>query len=183
MSRLALWAGLLLFATALSSCSSSQDVLDSSAIVPLSSETQGSDNVGTMPAPRASASLNPAVASRTRLHFDPIVGATVAVATPLTERLAALARSRGIRLTGSSDTSTTHVIKGYFSTISEGQETNVLYVWDIYDPDGNRLHRIDGRQKAGGTGEGWDAVSAPTMQAIADDTIDQLMAWLGKASG
>lgn len=183
MKRLAFLAGSLLVAIAVSSCSSSQDVLDPSAIVPLSVEMQAAQDSGALPTQDTSASLSPAVASRTRLHFDPIVGATVNVATPLTERLAARARARGITLTGSSDSSTSHVMKGYFSTISEGRQTTVLYVWDIYDPSGNRLHRINGKQNAGGSGEGWNAVSASAMQAIADDTISQLVAWLAGGTG
>jgi len=181
--RLAFLAGSLLVAIAASSCSSSQDVLDPSAIVPLGVEMQAAENAGTLAAQGTSAALSPAVASRTRLHFDPIVGATVDVATPLTERLAARARARGITLTGSADSSTTHVMKGYFSTISEGQQTTVLYVWDVYDPSGSRLHRINGKQEAGGKGEGWNAVSASAMQAIADDTISQLVAWLAGKTG
>ena len=42
----------------------------------------------------------------------------------------------------------THVLKGYFSAMTEGKETTVIYVWDVYDPAGNRLHRIQGQQKA-----------------------------------
>ena len=78
-------------------------------------------------------------------------------------------------MAGSADPSTTHVLKGYFSTITEGKETTVIYVWDVYDPSGNRLHRINGQQKAPSNGgEGWSAVSPATMQTIADLTIDQL---------
>ncbi len=124
MKRLPYLAGSLLVAIAVSSCSSSQDVLAPSAIAPLSqlAETEGS--VGTVPAQtasaNASASLNPAIASRTKLHFDPIVGATVEAATPLAERLAVRAKARGLALAGSTDPSTTHVLKGYFSTMTEG---------------------------------------------------------------
>ncbi len=188
MRRLPFVAGSLLVAVAVSSCSSSQDVLEPSAIAPLSGTEQAgaSANGVSSPAPSstASAPLKPAIAARTRLHFDPIVGATVEAATPLTERLASRARSRGIGLAGASDPSTTHVLKGYFSTITEGKQTTVLYVWDIYDRSGNRLHRINGKQVAGSSGgEGWSAVPAAAMQQIADDTIDQLASWIGGSTG
>jgi hypothetical protein len=111
----------------------------------------------------------------------PIVGASVDVAAPLTAELQARAKQRGLTLVGSTDQTATHVLKGYFSTMSEGKDTTVIYVWDIYDPSGNRLHRINGQQKAPsvGSGEGWPAVAPATMQAIADQTIDQFAAWLG----
>ena len=83
------------------------------------------------------------------------------------------------------DQAATHVLKGYFSTMTEGKDTTVIYVWDIYDPAGNRLHRINGQQKAPSVGatEGWPAVAPATMQAIADQTIDQFAAWLGGSAG
>jgi hypothetical protein len=189
MKRLPFLAGPLLAAFALSACSSTQDVLEPSAIAaapPPPGTLQA--EVGAVPVQNASAqtsaALNPGIAARTRLRFDPIVGATVDVAAPLTERLAQRARSRGITLAGSADPSTTHILKGYFSTLTEGGQTSVIYVWDVYDPSGNRLHRINGQQKASSRGgEGWAAVPPATMQAIADSTIDQLVSWLASSTG
>jgi hypothetical protein len=189
MRRLPFLAGSLLAAIAVSACNSTQDVLEPSAIA-ASPPAPGAlqSEVGAVPMQTAStdavAALNPGIAARTRLRFDPIVGATVDVATPLTERLAQRARARGIALAGGADTSTTHVLKGYFSTLTEGGQTTIIYVWDVYDPSGNRLHRINGQQKApSGRGEGWAAVPPATMQAIADSTIDQLAAWLASSTG
>ena len=191
MRRLPFLAGSLLAAIVLSACSSTQDVLEPSAIAaspPSPGTLQAENEVGAVSVQSASAdasaALDPGIAARTRLRFDPIVGATVDVATPLTERLAQRARARGIRLAGNTDPSTTHVLKGYFSTLTEGGRTTVIYVWDVYDPSGNRLHRINGQQKApAGGGEGWAAVSPATMQTIADSTIDQLASWLGSGTG
>ena len=191
MRRLPFLAGSLLAAIVLSACSSTQDVLEPSAIAaspPSPGTLQAENEVGAVSVQSASAdataALDPGIAARTRLRFDPIVGATVDVATPLTERLAQRARARGIRLAGNTDPSTTHVLKGYFSTLTEGGRTTVIYVWDVYDPSGNRLHRINGQQKApAGGGEGWSAVPPATMQAIADSTIDQLASWLGSGTG
>ena len=191
MRRLPFLAGSLLAAIVLSACSSTQDVLEPSAIAaspPSPGTLQAENEVGAVSVQSASAdataALDPGIAARTRLRFDPIVGATVDVATPLTERLAQRARARGIKLAGNTDPSTTHVLKGYFSTLNEGGRTTVIYVWDVYDPQGNRLHRINGQQKApAGSGEGWAAVPPATMQAIADSTIDQLASWLGSGTG
>lgn len=137
------------------------------------------------PAPAASAPQAAAVAGKTRLQIAPIVGASVEAATPLTQRLAARAKERGMTLAGSSGQGATHVLKGYFSALTEGKDTTVIYVWDIYDPAGNRLHRINGQQKAPSVNgaEGWAAVSPATMQAIADSTLDQLNNWLSGRTG
>ncbi len=189
MKRLPLVAGSLLAAVLASACSSTQDVLEPSAIAasppnpPVAAEPQAGSMVQAASA-AAPVPLNPGIAARTRLRFDPIVGATVDVAAPLTERLAQRARARGIALAGNADPATTHVLKGYFSTLTEGGVTTVIYVWDVYDPAGNRLHRINGQQKApAGAGEGWTAVPPATMQAIADTTVDQLASWLSSSTG
>ncbi|NUS21437.1 MAG: hypothetical protein HOQ25_16875 [Mesorhizobium sp.] len=167
----------LLVALALAACTNAKDVLEPSAITPPASSAQ--------PLPptqsTSSAATSPTALAKTRLQVAPIVGASVDAAAPLTAELQARAKQRGLTLVGSTDQTATHVLKGYFSTMSEGKDTTVIYVWDIYDPSGNRLHRINGQQKAPsvGSGEGWPSVAPATMQAIADQTIDQFAAWLG----
>ncbi|MET3592249.1 cytoskeletal protein RodZ [Mesorhizobium shonense] len=186
----------LLAALALTSCTNAKDVLDPSAVKPPANSalpaTQGTSATTspttTSPAPTATAAASTpatpaqtAAIAKTRLQVAPIVGASVEAAAPLTAELQARARQRGVTLVGSSDQTATHVLKGYFSTMSEGKDTTVIYVWDVYDPSGNRLHRINGQQKApsAGSTEGWPAVAPATMQSIADQTIDQFTAWLG----
>ncbi|RUU42396.1 hypothetical protein EOC93_18845 [Mesorhizobium sp. M6A.T.Ce.TU.002.03.1.1] len=190
----------LLAALALAACTNAKDVLEPSAIAPQS--TQAVPATGTAAAPQPSATAQPsapaqpatttvppaksaAVIARTRLQVAPIVGASVEAATPLTAELQTRAKQRGIILAGSAGQTPTHVLKGYFSTMSEGKDTTVIYVWDVYDPAGNRLHRINGQQKAPSVngGEGWAAVAPETMQAIADQTIDQFATWLGGQAG
>ncbi|TIL60746.1 MAG: hypothetical protein E5Y79_08880 [Mesorhizobium sp.] len=199
----------LLAALALAACTNAKDVLEPSAIAPQSTQTVPTAGSGTAATPTApattaqppaatqpSAPAQPAtttappaksavVIARTRLQVAPIVGASVEAATPLTAALQTRAKQRGITLAGSAGQTPTHVLKGYFSTMSEGKDTTVIYVWDVYDPAGNRLHRINGQQKAASVngGEGWAAVAPETMQAIADQTIDQFATWLGGQAG
>jgi hypothetical protein len=203
----------LLAALTLAACTNAKDVLEPSAIAPQSTQavpTPGSGTAATPTAPattaqpsaaaQPSATTQPsapaqpatelpaksaAVIARTRLQVAPIVGASVEAATPLTAQLQTRAKQRGITLAGSAGQTPTHVLKGYFSTMSEGKDTTVIYVWDVYDPAGNRLHRINGQQKAASVngGEGWAAVAPETMQAIADQTIDQFATWLGGQAG
>ena len=193
----------LLVALALAACTNAKDVLEPSAITPpaTSGPVAPGSTAATVPAAPATttagapATTTPltsaqsaAILSKTRLQIAPIVGASVEAATPLTAELQTRARQRGITLAGSADQTATHVLKGYFSAISEGKDTTVIYVWDVYDPSGNRLHRINGQMKApsvsSGTGaDSWKGVSPATMQAIADQTIDQFAAFLGGKAG
>jgi hypothetical protein len=190
----------LLAALVLAACTNAKDVLEPSAITPPAASTQPAQPLSAAPgaapatpAPSSAATpatpANPAQSaaalSKTRLQIAPIVGASVEAATPLTAELQTRAKQRGITLAGSADQAATHVLKGYFSTMTEGKDTTVIYVWDVYDPAGNRLHRINGQQKAPSVNaaEGWPAVAPATMQAIADQTIDPVAAWLGGSAG
>ncbi len=196
----------LLVALALASCTNAKDVLEPSAITPpaTSAPAAPGSTAATVPATSPAAptttgvpatttapltsAQSAAILSKTRLQIAPIVGASVEAATPLTAELQTRAKQRGITLAGSADQTATHVLKGYFSAISEGKDTTVIYVWDVYDPAGNRLHRINGQMKApsvgnGGGADSWKDVSPATMQAIADQTIDQFTAFLGGKAG
>lgn len=195
----------LLVALALAACTNAKDVLEPSAITPPATSgpaTTAAPGGGaatvvvpstattatTAGAPATTSVQATAILAKTRLQIAPIVGASVEAATPLTAELQTRARQRGITLAGSADQTATHVLKGYFSAISEGKDTTVIYVWDVYDPSGNRLHRINGQMKApsassGGGADSWKGVSPATMQAIADQTIDQFAAFLGGKPG
>ena len=126
-----------------------------------------------------SASLAPtSLSAASRVQFAPVIGAPAEAVQPLSARLVARAAQRGLTIT-SSATNATLMVKGYFSTITENGTTSVIYVWDVLDAAGNRLHRIQGQEPArGGQGEGWSAVSLASMEAIADQTIDELARWL-----
>lgn len=173
---------------ALSACTST-DVLEPSAIASDNGTTTTSAVAAS--APRAGGAAGTAAAGQgtsnaafpalSRLRFAPIVGTPVEAAAPLTERLAQRARERGITIAPSGEQQS-HLLKGYFSALPEGRETTIVYVWDVLDGAGSRLHRIQGQQVVQG-GKGWSSVSATTMQAIADQTMDELGAWLGRNTG
>lgn len=140
----------------------------------------GTTATGTTPAttapaaPQRSAGLKPG-----KLHIAPIVGAPVNVVTPLTHRINDDAKAKGIELAGNNDTGAAYVMKGYFSVLSEDNQTTVLYVWDVLDASGNRLHRIQGQEKVpGAAADSWSVVPASAMQAIADRTMQEYSTWL-----
>lgn len=203
MRRWIFAAACLSASAALSACNSAKDVLEPSAVAPTEQSAALAKSEGTdvaaptvagaataaaaaVPAPTATPAQTAAIVGKARVQFAPIVGATVEAATPLTQRLGIRARERGITLAGSTDTTPPGIImRGYFSAMTEGKDTTVVYVWDVYDPAGTRLHRINGQQTAAsaGSGEGWPAVAPATMQSIADSTIDQLATWLAAKPG
>lgn len=126
--------------------------------------------------PQQVAALSPAASGTIR--FLPIIGAPVEAVTPLSRQLGAEARSRGLTIKSSSDPNSEHILKGYFSAFDNGGTTAIVYVWDVLDGSGARLHRIQGQEAAGPAGgDPWATVPASVMQTIATRTMDLYMAW------
>lgn len=123
-----------------------------------------------------SASLPPA--SGPTVRFLPIIGAPVQAVTPLSRQLGAQARANGLTIRPSSDNSTEHILKGYFSAFTDNGKVTIVYVWDILDGSGARLHRMQGQESVPGSGQDpWASVPAATMETIAAKTIQDYVAW------
>ncbi len=118
-----------------------------------------------------------------KLAVAPIIGAPLNVATPLAHRMNDDAKARGVDLAAAGENAA-YVMKGYFSVLAENNQTTVLYVWDVLDASGNRLHRIQGQEKvAGAAPDSWSVVPASTMEAIADRTMQEYAAWMAANRG
>jgi hypothetical protein len=133
--------------------------------------------------PRAQAQTQaalPAGQVRGQIRFMPVIGAPVNAVTPLSRQLAVEARNRGLAILSASDPGGEHVLKGYFSADSFDGQTTVYYVWDILDPSGTRLTRIQGQESfPGGSGDPWASVPAGVMEKIATRTLSDYIAWRG----
>ena len=188
-------AALAMFA--LSACNSSETAMgvtkadlppsQSGQGAPATPGTTGTGAVATPPASNApiaatGAAATPGATQTAKLRFAPIVGAPIGAATPLSQRLSALAKEKGITLGTAADTDNTHIMKGYFSALPDGNETTIIYVWDVLDPAGTRLHRIQGQEKVpGGGADPWTTVPPKTMEGIADKAIQGYLTWVSGA--
>lgn len=119
------------------------------------------------------------------LRFTPVIGAPVAAVTPLSRQLAAEARGRGLTIVSAAGQEGRHVLKGYFSAFNDGAKTTIVYVWDVLDPAGARLHRIQGQEEVAGAAgaDPWAGVPPATMERIATRTFQDYQAWLGASEG
>ncbi len=130
------------------------------------------------PAPQQQQQTAVAPAGGPTIRFLPIIGAPVQAVTPLSRQLGADARANGLIIKGSGDPASDHILKGYFSAFSDAGKVNVVYVWDVLDANGGRLHRIQGQETfASAAGDPWAAVPPQLMQQIATKTIAEYMAW------
>lgn len=172
----------------LSACTSTETTLGSAA-----EGANGQPAAQPAPVPASPAAPQPAAPptsaqiaalSGVRMQFAPVVGASVEAAAPLSRRLRARATERGIAIAQTSAEQPTHLMKGYFSAVSEEESTLVIFVWDVLDPSGARLHRIQGQEQVSAvSSDGWSAVPAATMETIADRTLDEFTRWFASRSG
>lgn len=116
--------------------------------------------------------------SKGTIRFLPIIGAPVQAVTPLSKELGTAARANGLVIKGSSDQTAEHVLKGYLSAFADGKKVTVVYVWDVLDNAGARLHRIQGQEVVDGkAADAWSAVPPEVMQEIGTATIAEYMKW------
>ncbi|MDA5634043.1 MULTISPECIES: hypothetical protein [Rhizobium/Agrobacterium group] len=132
---------------------------------------------GQPPPSQQTASLAPAGSGNT-IRFLPIIGAPVQAVTPLSRQLGAEARAKGLTIRASNDNSAENILKGYFSAFADGGKVNVIYVWDVLDANGVRLHRLQGQETVAAKGsDPWAAVTDRVMQDIAAKTLNDYSSW------
>jgi hypothetical protein len=123
-------------------------------------------------------SLYTANTTKGTIRFLPIIGAPVQSVTPLSKELGASARGNGLTIKSSNDQTAEHVLKGYLSAFSDSGKVTVVYVWDVLDNSGARLHRIQGQESVRGDGaDAWSAVPPEVMKEIGIATIAEYMTW------
>ncbi len=130
--------------------------------------------------PQTAATATLSRSAPVKVSFAPVVGAPGAAATPLTKRMTARARERGLDIVAAGGGTAQYEIRGYFSALSDTGVTTVIYVWDVLDARGNRLHRIQGQQRSPEPSgpDAWKSVTTATMETIADQSLTQLSSWI-----
>ena len=161
----------LVMVHALAACTSPESALDVSANDARFPDTGAATETAAVPAGTA------------RVHFAPIVGAPVDKVTALSRQLSADAPGALVRLEPSASTAIEHEIRGYFSAISDQGETTVIHVWDVFTPDGRRVHRIQGQEKVPGeAADPWSIVPPELMARIAARVIADYRAFRNGAA-
>jgi hypothetical protein len=111
-----------------------------------------------------------------RVHFAAAIGTSAEALRPLEDGINRRARERKLQIENEGEA--TLVVSGYFSAVAEEQQTIVIYVWDVTDKAGNRLHRVQGQERISDRSGGWEVVDAQTMTTIGQKTVDELADWL-----
>ncbi len=114
----------------------------------------------------------------TTFALQPLTNGPAELLFDLEDTLKQRAPTRQIKIVAADDPSADYQLKGYLSAVGDTTSTLLLYVWDITDRSGRRVHRISGQLTAGGSGtDPWAGVSGATISTTASETIDALGNW------
>jgi hypothetical protein len=69
-------------------------------------------------------------------------------------------------------------VKGYAAAQIRGKQTMIVWVWDVYDRNQQRVTRLGGEETASNRQKGWGAADDQVLQSMAHEGITQLAAFL-----
>lgn len=160
------WALIAMAALGLSACGSGEGI---------SGAAQSMANAAIPPI----AATPPSVPlSQAKFAFAPVTGAPATVLTNISAELGKEAYAQQVSLVPVDDPAATYIVKGYLSAVGDASGTIVVYVWDVFDRSGKRVHRISGQETAPGAGvDPWRGVDRSTASNVARQTISAVVAW------
>jgi hypothetical protein len=125
------------------------------------------------------AAVPPVPLAQAKFAFAPVTGAPASLLNSISSQLGKEAFAQHVTLVPSGDVSATYVVKGYLSAVGDVSGTILVYVWDIFDTSGRRVHRISGQETtAGGSAvDPWAGVDNATTSNVARRTIASIVAW------
>ncbi|WP_029076365.1 hypothetical protein [Kaistia adipata] len=113
-----------------------------------------------------------------KFSFAPVTGAPAHILSNLSNQLAKEAVAQNVALVPSGDTQANYVIKGYLSAVGDSSGTILVYVWDVFDASGRRVHRISGQEtSANGSQDPWLGIDNSSISNVARRTVSALVAW------
>jgi hypothetical protein len=130
----------------------------------------GCDTIGQPLAPFAGAPAG-------TVAFERIDGLPEGQFRKLVQNLSSEADTRRIAVV-SRDGSAQYRVKGYAAAQIRGKQTVIVWVWDVYDGNKQRVTRLGGEEAASNRQRGWGAADDQMLHRIAHEGIDQLATFL-----
>ncbi len=123
----------------------------------------------------------PVPAAQALFAFEAVTGVPTGKADTLSRALGTYARARNLTLVRRGDPTAVYRVLGFLSAVGGTGDTSVSYVWDIFDAEGRRVHRIAGIEVAGeANADPWSGVGDETLQAVAARTVEGIYAWVNQ---
>lgn len=117
--------------------------------------------------------------TKNAMTFLPVQGAPQTKVTLLSKSLKRSAETQGLTVLPASQQGAAYKVKGYFSALNDGSGTLLIYIWDIMDSSGNRIHRINGQERTSTSkSDPWQAITDSELARVADATAQRLKSWV-----
>lgn len=136
-----------------------------------------SSQVQPVAATPAAATTPPATQSKVALA--PVMGAPEAMSKQVGDQLTSSLQQKRVPIVAGSDRPD-YTLRGYMVATRERAGTKVAYIFDLTDPTGKRVNRIQGEEVAqgGDARDPWSAVTPAVSQRIAEKAAGSLSASL-----
>lgn len=130
------------------------------------------------PPQQASQGEQVAAAQAKPLTFAPVIGAPGKISSTMSEKLAAAATAKNLKVESSNTTG--YTVRGYLVAASAPAGTKLSYIWDIRDQSGERAKRFQGDELIEGKkgGDPWALVDDAAIEKIAASTADKISEWM-----
>lgn len=121
--------------------------------------------------------------SSSRVALAPIMGAPEAVSKQVGGQLSSSLERQRVAVASANDKAD-YTLRGYMVATRERAGTKVAYIFDLTDPAGKRVNRIQGEEIAqgGDARDPWSAISSEVSQRITEKTASSLSATLAGLS-
>lgn len=117
------------------------------------------------------------------LAFEPFDGVPVNIGDSLSNALLRFGASYKVNVTPHVKKNATYRVRGYLVATSDDTATIISYVYDVFDGNGARIHRISGQEIGGASfGDPWSAVVDGTINQIAVRSLIAFRNWLHSRS-
>jgi hypothetical protein len=145
--------------------------------VPLPKMGEGPPAVGVKSAIRLGPA--PIKGADAKFAFADVTGAPATHTIAFSQAINKEASLRKLNVVPEGDPTATYLVKGYLSAIGNSGGTLLVYVWDVTDTTGRRLHRVSGQEPGGGSStDPWSGVNEDAVTNAATRTVDDLVAWV-----
>ncbi|EAU40702.1 hypothetical protein FP2506_03209 [Fulvimarina pelagi HTCC2506] len=132
------------------------------------------------PVPQANAPTEPPTQTAalgqpsSEVQFLPLVGAPNEQANLLAQALADEAARSSVTIRPAADGQAAVRLKGYFSAFDEGEQSVLVYVWDVLDQNDERIHRIQGQERFSKAADSpWAGVDRAVLDRVARATLQE----------
>jgi hypothetical protein len=121
----------------------------------------------------------PAKSALIPISIAPVTGTPGGMRYALEDDLKKYALTRNFTVVPVDDPGAIYRLKGRISAVGDTSGGLLVYVWDVMDASGTRVHRIAGQQvAAAAVADPWAGVSVTNIDDAARETIDGLADWV-----